>query len=249
MVALPNIATVRAAEDYWTTMEPMPTARADLDANVVGDKIYLIDGIKYAAMGPAFLQTTNGLNEVYDPSTDSWFTKTPASTIDSLYPSAVVDDKIYLMGSTFLSHIPIRIYNPETDTWSNGKAKPTPVSRAAAGATTGVLAPKRIYVFGGEVDANVVTNLTQVYDPETDTWTTGAPMLTPRRALGVAVVNDELYSIGGYNGDTRLAINEKYTPTDYIPEFSSWIILPLTLTATVVVIIYRKRLAKNKKAV
>jgi len=86
-----------------------------------------------------------------------------------------------------------------------------------------------------------------VYDPETDTWTAGTPMPTPRWSLGVAVVNDELYAIGGKTeeGDNYSAVNEKYTPAEYIPEFPSWIIMPLFMIVAVVVIIYRKKLTKK----
>ncbi len=230
--------------DAWETMEPMPTARSELQANVVDNKIYLIGGIKHGSIWP-FSQDTDCVNEVYDPLTDSWSTKTPAAPNIPSYPSVVVDNKIYLIGSTFLSYIPTQIYNPETDAWSNGKTKPTPVCRAAAGATTGELAPKRIYVFGGEVDANVVTNLTQIYDPETDTWSTGAPMPTPRHALGVAVVNDLLYAIGGYDVENYRNENEQYTPADYIPEFPSWTVLPLLIIVLLAIIIYKKRLSKT----
>jgi N-acetylneuraminic acid mutarotase len=229
--------------DTWETMEQMPTARAALCANVVDEKIYLVSGMKYAGVPPVFGQLTD-INEVYDPSTDSWSTKTPIPTSISYYPSAVVDNKIYLMGGTFLTNIPTQIYNPETDTWNYGKTIPTAVFSPAAGATTGLLAPKRIYVFGGQVDANIVTNLTQVYDPENDTWTTGTPMPTPRWSLGVAVVDDELYVIGGKTGEGNnfSAVNEKYTPLGYIPEFPSWTILPLLLVATLVAILCKKRL-------
>jgi N-acetylneuraminic acid mutarotase len=229
--------------DTWETMEPMPTPRSRLQANVVGDKIYLIGGAKYSVIPPAFSQSTEGLNEVYDPSTDTWSTKTPDPRKISLYPSAVVENKIYILQGT------TQIYNPETDSWSYGEAIPTGsfgATMAAAGATTGVLAPKRIYVFGGEGEGlNVAINLNQVYDPETDTWTNGTSMPTPRWALAVAVVNDELYAIGGYNGDTRLAVNEKYTPLDYIPEFPSWMLLLFTLVVLAVTLaIYKRRLSK-----
>ena len=230
--------------DTWETMEPMPTPRSALQANVADDGIYLIGGAKYSVIPPTFSQSTEGVNEVYDPLTDSWSTKTPDPIKISLYPSAVVDNKIYIpLGTT-------QIYNPETDSWSYGEAIPTGyfgAVYAAAGATTGVLAPKRIYVFGGMEGHNVATNHTQVYDPETDTWTTGTSMPTPRWALGVAVVNDELYVIGGKTGaDTFSAVNEKYTPVDYIPEFPVWTPLLLALTVlAVVVAIYKRRLLKS----
>lgn len=226
--------------DSWETMEPMPTPRARLQANVVGDKIYLIGGGKYSDLW-GFSQDTHGLNEVYVPATNSWSTKTPDPTNISNYPSAVVDDKIYIVRG------PTQIYDPQIDSWSYGEAIPTgffDAVMAAAGATTGVLAPKRIYVFGGEGEGlNVATNHTQVYDPETDMWTAGTPMPTPRWGLGVAVVNDELYVIGGKTGaDTFSAVNEKYTPVDYIPEFPSWIVLPLFWIAMLVVTVYKRKL-------
>jgi len=222
--------------DTWETLESMPTARAELDANVVADKIYLIDGDAWP-----FGQSAGGLNEVYDPSTNSWSTKSPIPTSITHFSSAVVDNKIYVIDDGY-SKTPIRtqIYDPETDSWSYGKRLPTATFMATVGATTGVLAPKRIYVIGGEVGDGVATHLNQIYDPETDTWTNGISMPTPRWSLDVAVVNDELYAIGGKDGDTRLAVNEKYTPIGYIPEFPSWTLLVAGFFAvTVLSIAYR----------
>jgi hypothetical protein len=225
--------------DTWETLEPMPTARAHLDANVVGDKIYLIDGDAWP-----FGQSAGGLNEVYDISNDSWSTRSPMPIGVSYYASAVVDNKIYIIDDGFSeTPMPTQIYDPKNDSWNDGKRLPIPTYLAAAGATTGVLASKRIYVFGGRSERNnVAINLTQVYDPEADLWTTGSPMPTPRWFFDVAVVDDELYAIGGFNGDTRLTVNEKYTPVEYIPEFPSWIIFPMFLSATGVVLIYRDKL-------
>jgi N-acetylneuraminic acid mutarotase len=230
--------------DTWETMEPMPTARESLDANVVGDKIYLIGGVRYCNVFP-FQQYTS-VNQVYDPSNDSWSTKMSTSTNAVYYASAAVDNKIYVMGG-YSSGYFVRlnqIYDPETDTWNYGKEMPTAVSSAAADVTTGLLAPKRIYALGGMYHSfNVPSDLTQVYDPENDTWTAGTSMPTPRWGLGVAVVNDELYAIGGKTdeGDNFSAANEKYTPADYIPEFPSWIILPLSLIVTLFGVIIRKK--------
>ena len=230
--------------DTWETMEPMPTARAGLDANVVGDKMYLIGGSKYTVIWP-HSQSTDGVNEVYDPSTDSWSTKTSAAPNVPSYPSVVVDNKIYLMGSTFLSHVPTQIYDPETDTWSQGEPIPAAIHHGVAGATTGALAPRRIYVLGGYNSSPYdPSSLNHVYDPERNVWSTGTPMPTARYGLSVAVVNDTLYAIGGTNVENTFAVNEKYTPIGYIPEFPSWVILPLFVTATLAVIIYRKKLKR-----
>jgi N-acetylneuraminic acid mutarotase len=81
--------------DTWTTKTSMPTRRQGLEANVVSDKIYLIGGVRYVG---GLLHLEYDENEVYDPATDSWTTKKPLPTAVWGYSSAVVDDKIYLMG-------------------------------------------------------------------------------------------------------------------------------------------------------
>jgi N-acetylneuraminic acid mutarotase len=195
--------------DTWTTKTPMPTARQFLCANVVNGKIYLIGGSKPWMQGKA---PVPNVNEVYDPSTDSWTTKTPPPAQVENYASAVFDNKIFIIGGTAVGYISnlTQVYHPETDTWTSGTPIPTATWGAAAGATTGVAAPKRIYVIGG----NPTFNLNQVYDPVTDTWTTGTPMPTNRYGLGIAVVNDMLYAIGGPGSDA-MAKNERYIPFDF----------------------------------
>jgi len=232
--------------DTWETMESMPTARSDLSANVVNGKIYLIGG----RTGSQY--STVALNEVYDPATNSWVTKEPMPYPVVGYASAAVDGKIYVIGGQDEFHDPInldltQIYNPETNTWSLGASLPTVVLNGAAGATTGAKAPKRIYVIGGTLGGSGVgTNITQVYDPENDVWTFGTNMPTARGWLAVAVVDDKLYAIGGSPAlmVSFLRENEQYTPIGYIPEFPSWIILPLLLIATLLIIICKQKLPK-----
>jgi N-acetylneuraminic acid mutarotase len=208
------------ATDSWETLMPMPTARQFLSANVVGDKIYLIGGSK-----PVNLNNRSfvpNINEVYDPETDSWASMTPPPVNVSNYASTVVDDKIYIISG--MSGSLTQIYNPETDSWSYGASIPTPVWGAAAGVTTGVSAPKRIYVLGGYP----AFNLNQIYDPETDSWTTGTQMPTGRYGLGVAVVDDRLYAIGG-SGYEAGRVNECYTPAEHTPTGTDSETFPTTL--------------------
>ena len=173
--------------DTWETKAPMPTPQLNVRANVVDGKIYLIGG------------GTNGtINQVYDPTTDLWTTKASVPTAVSSYASAVIGNKIYIFTSNLT-----QIYNAENDSWSLGAPAPSPVILATAGATTGMFAPERIYVFG--VDAQLpfwqLTTqgyITQSYDPQTDSWTACASMPTGRYDVGVAVADDLLYVIGGF---------------------------------------------------
>ena len=206
------------ATNTWKTKSPMPTPRMNIQANVVNGKIYVIGG------------NPNGtVNEVYDPATDTWFTKASIRTAVASYASAVVDNKIYVITSNLN-----QIYHVENDSWSYGAPPPSPTVLASAGATTGVFAPERIYVFGADADLpywqlTLRNFTTQSYDPKTNNWKACASMPTGRFDAGVAVVNDMLFVIGGFTTEYRTdsftlnpsitysAVNEQYIPIGYIP--------------------------------
>jgi hypothetical protein len=71
----------------------------------------------------------------------------------------------------------------------------------------------KIYMFGGTPDGRTEShvNLCQRYDPVVDTWTTMAPMPTPRGWMNAAYVRENVYIMGGYsNTGAALAVNEEY---------------------------------------
>jgi N-acetylneuraminic acid mutarotase len=209
------------ATDTWETKTSMPTARAGLSANSVNGKIYLMGG------------DANTTNEAYDPVTDSWSTKAQIPEGVDYSPSAVVNNKIYLFGS--LSSLATQIYDPETDRWASGADVPDGVKEGAAAATSGVNVPLKIYVMGGVttfvINGNTFGNysdLNQVYDPESNKWSTGANLPTELRFFGLAAVNDTFYAIGGFPGLVGfLDTNYEYKPIGYgegeqpIPWFAS----------------------------
>ena len=240
--------------DTWETKASMPTPRSSLCANVVNDRIYLIGGAEYI-QGATFFSVESNVNEVYDPTTDTWTTKTPMLEGAWNYVSAVFGNRIYLIGGlqrilywpgSTTSLKLNQVYDPETDGWSSGTKILIVVYNGACGATNGVLLPKGIFVLGGIGNQlDVSGKLTQMYNPENGALVIGAQMLTPWFGFGVAVINDELYVIGGKSEDNYLAVNERYTPVGYIPEFPSWVVLPLLLTAPFVVMLFKKRLPKT----
>ena len=238
--------------ETWENRTSMPTPRSQLEANVVNGKIYLIGG---KTGGP---YSTVDLNEVYDPETDSWTTKEPIPFPVAQYASAVVDNKIYVIGGQDEYELPnpnlnvTQIYDTLTDTWTFGAPLPYIVWQAAAGATTGQLASKRIYVMGGLPEGSLYgTDLNQIYDPEINSWSLGSTMPIARAKLYVAVVNDVLYSMGGYpfiNVQATYSLeNYQYTPIGYIPEFHSWtpFLISGLVAAFMVSIIYRLRIKEK----
>lgn len=111
------------------------------------------------------------------------------------------------------------VYDPATNTWDFCANLTQGLSKAAACATTGMAAPKKICVVGGisEDGYSGVVNRNYVYNPENDTWIDGTPMPTPRADFGLAVVNDTIYAMGGLdNHGMQLSNNEQYTPFGFV---------------------------------
>ncbi|KON32091.1 hypothetical protein AC478_01365 [miscellaneous Crenarchaeota group-1 archaeon SG8-32-3] len=208
------------ASDKWQTKLSMPTPRADLCASVVDGKIYCIGGKKYWGID-SFYQELN-VTEVYDPTKNSWTSKAAIPVPVLGAASAVLDGEIYViggsrhfqLGSELATVSSNQVYTPENDTWSTRANLPTEESYGAAVATSGVTAPTRIYFIGG-INGSDYNTVTYAYDSGSDVWSAGASMLTPRMYLGLAVVDDVLYAIGGINGDKWLNVNEQYMPLGY----------------------------------
>ena len=202
----------------WATKASMQTPRADLTASLVDGKIYLVGGKMYSNQAPFYTET--GINEVYDPISDAWSTKTALPSAVEGYASAVLDGKIYVIGGSKLQAAAgstattgNQVYNPVTDQWSNAASLPVASSYAAAAATTGNMAQEAIYYVGGYSGSDY-SSQTRIYTPANNSWSTAESMPTARAYLGLAVVNDLIYAMGGFDG-VWLSANEVYKPLDY----------------------------------
>lgn len=209
------------ASNTWETKASMPTPRAHMSASVVNDQIYVIAGQKYSNLYPYYAATD--FNEVYNPLNDTWTTKTPIPQAATGCASTVLNGLIYVLGGS--SHITnetkrflnsTQIYNAQNDIWSQGANLLAATSFGAAAATMGFLAPEQVIFAGGL--SNSYTGRTMEYNLQNDSWTNAPSMPTVRAYLGVAMVNDELYAVGGVggvNGTVYLNTNEKFKPAGY----------------------------------
>jgi N-acetylneuraminic acid mutarotase len=223
--------------DTWTTKAALPTPSFGFKANVVNDKIYVIAGVQ---------QITNttikclNFTRVYDPAIDTWTTKAAIPNPVFNYGSAVVGNKIYIIsGDTLTSNGTlidtnlIQIYDTQTDSWSTGAAIPVAVNAPAA-VTANDSNVSKIYVLGGGSDKLQLTyNLTQIYDPQQDVWANGAAMPTSRFTSGACIANQTLYVIGGADNLAGTADVYALDLANQIPEFPSWMILPLVLMTAI----------------
>ena len=155
----------------------------------------------------------------------NWTQKADMPTARSLFSTAVVDGKIYVIGGEVdkigeMSIAKVERYDPKTDTWEPKADMPT----ARVNGTTAVV-DEKIYVIGGvkkrkvEKRGNFSYRLTELptvemYDPVRDTWTQKSDMPTPRSTRS-SVIDGKIYAIGGRGSNRkqqRLATVEVYDP-------------------------------------
>ena len=179
------------AADSWKTVAPLPTARTGLGLAMVDGKIY--------ALGGRSSNKIFDLNEVYYPTADTWFSKAPMPTPNSNFGTVVYQNKIYCLGGGNGTN---QVYDPATNTWENKAFMPTPRTQLEAN-----LVGDKIFLIGGLLPSTNststpsgpnISNLTEAYDIQSDTWASLTPMLIPVFNYASAVVNGKIYVISGY---------------------------------------------------
>jgi hypothetical protein len=204
------------ATDTWTTKTPMPTPRAYFAIVVYQNKIYCIGGI--IGIGQGFYDGTSvllpmrilsGVNEVYDPATDTWENKTAAPVAGMMMKAAVLNGKIYLIDGNLNE-----VYDPTSDTWTT-KAPP-PISFEDFGPAGGndydlVVFDNKLHVAG------VFSQQLITYNEETDSWSQGTTMpagdyyyIAVGMTTGV-MAPKRLYFLFAVRGSST-AVNQAYDP-------------------------------------
>ncbi len=195
--------------DTWTTKAPMPTARQEVAVGVVDGILYAIGGRFFSG---EFLFNLNTL-EAYNPVTDSWTPKASMSATNgrSGLGVGVIGGILYAVGGyspTQLVHT-VEAYDPVTDSWTKRASMPMERYGLGVGVVNDIL-----YAVGGFnpdfQEDNQYLKTVETYDPVSNGWTPSVPMLTGRFPVGVGVVSDVLYAVGGdYYGSPSM---EAYAP-------------------------------------
>jgi N-acetylneuraminic acid mutarotase len=205
--ALATVEAYTAGNDRWTTKAPLPEARAHLNVGVIGNVLYAAGGLDGSG------QPTSTLF-AYKPSTNRWTSKAPMPTAGGCGASGVIDGRLYVF-TTDCSESELgagpafQRYDPATDSW-------TALSLPAYGhflPAAGVIGGK-LYLAGGlfvttDPIGNVGQNV-EAYDPATDRWVTRAKAPSARYQTAGAVVNGQLYVLGGGTGTDFVSLVDVY---------------------------------------
>jgi len=139
-----------SGNDSWTTLRPMPTARALTSAGSVGEMIVVLGG------GSADLGTLDSaLVEIYDSTTDRWSAGADLPSPRGALTASVVNGILFAIGGGFEvgNLATVEAYDPGSDSWSGRHSMPT----ARWGASSNVVGGK-IFVLGGSTERGIGHN-------------------------------------------------------------------------------------------
>jgi N-acetylneuraminic acid mutarotase len=147
--------------DTWTLKTPMPTSRYNFAITAYQNKIYCIGGVTDYFVG--YYTNFTGVNEVYDPQTNTWTTQSPMPIPREGVRASVLNGKIYLTGGN-PNGTQTEVYDPIANSWTTKAPMPTnPIS------VSSVVLSNKMYIAGMFVNVHYETKV-EIYDPKTDSW-------------------------------------------------------------------------------
>lgn len=177
-------------ENGWQSLASKPTRVTDVQAVLLGEKIYVPGG--RVADG----RSSDAL-EVYDPREDAWERKAALPNPVSAYALAAFEGQLYLFGGKngeeYLSSV--YVYSPQEDRWEERTAMNAPRAYAGAAVVDG-----KIHVIGG-YDGEHALDENQAYFPtrdgDEDPWEDLNPLPAGRYGMGVTSLASSVYLLGG----------------------------------------------------
>ena len=209
------------ASDSWSYLPHDYPHNADhIGAAVVDGTLYAFGGLLGYPVPPLTY------TYAYDP-LNGWIPKADMPEARSGMGVAVLDGKIYASGGlagfdagSIQAVNNLWRYDPVANTWEVLAPMPTARDSHNLEAFGG-----KLYAIGGRNSGDFglgTFTAVEVYDPATNTWTTGlAPLPTARAATGSAVLGGEILIFGGegWNGFDNAVFNENEA---YNPLTNTW---------------------------
>ena len=186
--------------DTWSSGTALPSPVFAYALAAHEGKVYLFGGTN----GRSYL----GQSLVYDPTTERWTARAPMPTPRGFAAAATLGKAIYVVGGYDgrREFATCERYWPDRDAWE--ACAPLQVGRGGLGL---VSLAGRLYAVGGGWSGYLAFG--ERYDPATNAW---SPIETPLagewRNLAMTLHRTDLYAVGGWSGQSYLAVMEKYSP-------------------------------------
>jgi N-acetylneuraminic acid mutarotase len=200
------------SSDRWQLGPDLPQPNNHGMAAAVNGKVYLIGGqVTDDQEGASAAATVYEL----DLAKGAWVTKAPMPTARSGGVAVVYGGKIYVAGGRVPRGNDFAVYDPAADLWEVLPNLPSQRNHITGAAIDG-----RIHIVGGRLGnglSPVKSDAHEVFDPQTQTWTTAAPMLRGRSGMN-GVVAQGCFHVWGGEAPTGMTPDHDY----YDPRTDKW---------------------------
>jgi hypothetical protein len=187
--AIGNVDIFNPTTGVWTPASSIPPRRQHFAALLQNGKVLVFGGLGNSSSTPL----TSSI--MYDPVANAW-SAVGNMLVSRNYPAMTVlqDGRILVaggyLGSTYYSST--EIFNPSTNLWSAGPAMTTPRMQSAMV----TLLDGRVLIAGGMTSLPLSYNFTgflrstEIFAPNTNQWSVGPDLITPRAQAGGFTLQD-----------------------------------------------------------
>jgi N-acetylneuraminic acid mutarotase len=199
------------ASNSWSIGPQLPQPNNHGMAVGANGKVYLIGG------QPTDLSEGPYVDTVYelDPGRGTWVEKARMPTARSSGVAIVHDGRIYVAGGRPPRGSDFAVYDTRSDSWQVLPNLPSQRNHLTGAAING-----RIHVVGGRLGqglSNQMTTVHEVYDPQSGSWTTAAPMIRARSGMN-GVMARGCFHVWGGEGPMGMFPDHDY----YDPRSNQW---------------------------
>jgi DNA-binding CsgD family transcriptional regulator/N-acetylneuraminic acid mutarotase len=178
-----------------TPVAPLPIPRHRQSATLLEDGRVLVVG-GYTTFHQWLTDAA-----VYDPTANTWTVIPPHYSHGVSHTATLMKDgRVLVVGGCIGDSVctdKVEIFDPYTDSWSQAAS----LKSTRASQTAQLLKDGRVLIAGGDwLETNrLLDGSAAIYDPQTDSWTATAPMVTRRvQAESVLLPNGDVLVAGGY---------------------------------------------------
>ena len=184
----------------WEELAPRPVCCRGHTAVLLGGNVYVGGGIE----GRTFDNKQGSYRlDVYNLTTNQW-SSSPITTPYCHFALTVLDDKLVIAGGvTKNGEVVKKVLVLNAGQWKDYSEMPT-----ARACTTAVGYHSMLIVVGGGIMVEskwTVLSTTELLDTTNGCWYTCNNLPSPCQQMKAAIMNDELYLLGGFDKDRKLS--------------------------------------------
>lgn len=217
-----------SSESKWKHLTKIPhVEQCNFGTAVVNNDLFIIGG----CFNQNMQENVHPFGFKYNTLYNKWCTLSPMKIERCRFSLNVLNGKMYAVGGVaeveeFNSNVTgtCECYDPVTDEWTMIEPLPVGITRHGGAAFE---PSSKLFICGGiDRDSTLCQNSVYCYESQNDSWTTCAPMLTPRADHVMLSIDNHLYVCGGWEEDDETGIRTLVDTIDvYDVEKNCWTVL------------------------